>query len=121
MKLLIVDDSGPARQFVRRLLVAVTTDVEECDDGAGALECYRTFLPDFVLMDLEMKEMNGLQATKQIVASYPEAKVIILTNFDDALLRRQAQVAGARAYVIKEQMTDLARILQGLPSSQNLL
>ena len=65
--------------------------------------------------------MNGLQATSQILSCYPEAKVIIVTNFDDPLLRTQAQAAGARAYVVKEQMTDLARILQGLPSSQNLL
>jgi two-component system, NarL family, response regulator LiaR len=73
------------------------------------------------LMDLEMKQVNGLQATRQILACYPQAQVIIVTNFDDPALRTQAQAAGARAFVMKEQMTDLARILQGLPSSQNLL
>ena len=121
MKLLIVDDSRPVRQFLRRLLAAVTTDVQECEDGAGALDCYRAFLPDFVLMDLEMKQMNGLQATSQLMACYPEAKVIIVTNFDDPLLRTEAQQAGATAFVVKEQMTELTRILQGLSSSQNLL
>lgn len=121
MKLLIVDDSPPVRQFVRSLLASVTTDVQECEDGASALECYRRFLPDFVLMDLEMKQVNGLQATSQIMEFYPEAKVIIVTNYNDPLLRSQALAVGATAYVMKEQMTELTNILQGLPSSQNLL
>ena len=121
MKLLIIDDNQAVRQFMRSLLASVTTDVQECDDGASALASYGAFLPDFVLMDLEMKTVNGLQATCQIKASHPEAKVIIVTNFDDPLLRREAQKAGATAYIVKEQMTELPRMLQGLPSSQNLL
>ena len=120
MKLLIVDDSQAVRQFMRSFLAPMTTDVQECDDGASALASYQAFLPDFVLMDLEMKTVNGLQATSQITAIHPEAKIIIMTNFDDALLRAEAHRAGATAYVVKEHMAELPRILQGLPSLQNL-
>jgi DNA-binding NarL/FixJ family response regulator len=54
---------------------------------------------------------------RQIRASHPEAKIIIVTNFDDPLLRMEARQAGATAYVIKEQMSELTRLLQGLSSS----
>lgn len=67
-----------------------------------------------LLMDWEMKEVNGLAATRNLLARYPEAKVLIVTNYDERDLRQAAMEAGALAFVLKD---DLCRILDILPNA----
>ena len=99
------------RQMIKKLLDDLTDAFKECVDGAQALATYRQHRPDWVLMDIKMKEMDGLAATMQIKAAFPEAQIIIVTGHDDARLREAAQSAGACAYVNKENLFELRRIL----------
>ena len=69
--------------------------------------------PDWVLMDIKMTRMDGITATRAIRGSHPEARIIIVTNFEDRGLRSEAFRAGAGAYVLKENVTDLRRIIAG--------
>lgn len=112
MKLLIVDDHQEMRRVLRRLLSSVADEIAECDDGAAALAAYADCQPDWVLMDIEMEPIDGLTATRQLLIREPGARVLIVTNHDNAALRAAAQTAGARGYVLKENLFELPRLLQ---------
>ena len=93
------------RFFLRDLAI----DFEECADGADALQCYEKTRPDWVLMDWEMRRMNGLAATREIIGKYPQAKILIITQHDDEQLKEAAQKAGAKGFILKENLLDLRR------------
>ena len=112
MKLLIVDNNASTRRLIETIVACVATQIHECADGDEALEAYRTHRPDFVLMDLAMERMDGITATRQIRASDPAAKVIIVTQYDQADLREAANAAGACGYVWKENLLEIVRILR---------
>ncbi len=108
---LIVDDSRPMREFIRMTLGHAVVVVGECEDGSEALDAYARLIPDWVLMDLEMKEMDGISATKEIIAAYPKAQIIVLTDHDDVALHRAAFEAGAARYIIKDDLLSIVDIL----------
>lgn len=112
MKLLIVEDNWEMRRLLKRLLAGLAAEIYECDDGGEAAEVYSRTHPDWVLMDIEMKETDGIAATKLIKAFDPDAKVIIVTNYDEAALREAAHSAGACGYLLKENLLDLNRLLR---------
>ena len=111
LKLLIVDDNSVVRGMIRRFLADLAAEINETDDGESAFDAYAAFLPDWVLMDIEMKHTNGIVATERIRAVYPEANIVIVTNHDDDSLRERAMAAGACGYVLKENLLALRTIL----------
>jgi NarL family two-component system response regulator LiaR len=111
MNILIVEDNEQMRKMVKSLVADLAVSVHECSDGAQALDAYRESRPDWVLMDIEMKDLDGISATRQITRAFPEAHVMIVTNYDDVDLREAACEAGACEYVVKENLLDLRRIL----------
>ncbi len=111
MKVLIVDDSSQMRGMMRQFLPSTAGEICECEDGIDALEYYEKFLPDWVLMDWEMKRMNGLEATKQIIGKFPEAKILLVTQYNDRELRAAAAEAGAYGFVLKENLAELRQFL----------
>lgn len=110
-RVLIVDDSQPMREFIRMTLGESVVVVGECEDGSDALGAYSRLQPDWVLMDVDMKGMDGIEATRRIIAAYPKAQITIVTNHDDLKLRRAALAAGARGYVLKEDLLSILEIL----------
>ena len=112
MKLLIVEDNASTRRLIRTIVAGVATQVYECADGAEALASYIAHRPDFVLMDLAMQRMDGITATRQIRASDPTARIIIVTQYDEADLREEAKAAGACGYVRKENLLEVVQLLQ---------
>ena len=111
MNILIVEDNEQMRRAVKSIIGDLAEELYECGDGREALSAYAEHLPEWVLMDIKMVEVDGLAATRQIKAAFPEAKVMILTNDDDADLRAAAREAGACAYVSKEDLLEVRRIL----------
>ena len=75
--ILIVDESAPVRRMMRSLFADRVT-VYECDDGAKAAQCYAAQQPDWVLMDLTLNGMDGLTVMRQILAQWPQARVVIV-------------------------------------------
>jgi DNA-binding NarL/FixJ family response regulator len=73
---------------------------------------YTAHPPDCVLMDISMVPIDGITATRQIVQSFPTARIVIVTQYDDARLRAAAQGAGARGYVLKENLFEVRRFLE---------
>jgi len=112
MKLLIVDDNTSVRRLIASILSSRAHEIHECADGVDALTTYTALCPDFVLMDIAMKELDGIAATRQIVAAHPGARVIIVTDYDEAPLREAALLAGACGYVLKEDLLEVDRLLE---------
>ncbi len=107
MTMLIVDDSKKIRDMLKHLFRFDADSFYECEDGDGAFETYQSHRPDWVLMDIKMKHLDGMAATKSIKSNFPEAKIIIVTQFDDPFLRQEAKDAGAVDYVLKENIFSL--------------
>ena len=112
LKLLIVEDNPAVRRVIRSIVAALAEDIFECEDGLQALAAYHAHRPDFVLMDVAMNGLDGIAATRQIRATDPDAKVIIVTNYDEADLREAARAAGACDYVLKEDLLTLRQLLR---------
>src|SRR5436190_957894 len=111
LNLLIVEDSQPMSDLIRSIISDLAGEITECGDGAEALSAYTRCIPDWVLMDIRMKEMDGISATRQIKASYPEANIMIVTDYDGPNMREAARKAGACEYVTKENLLDMRRFL----------
>ena len=112
MNLLIVEDNVRMRQMIKNVVSDLVDEIAECEDGADALAFFSKTQPDWVLMDIQMKNTNGLTATRQILSEYADAKIVIVTNYDDAHFRESARQSGAVDYVLKENLLDIRRILQ---------
>ena len=106
IRILAVDDHPIVRQGIAGLL-GIQTDmilVGEACNGRDAIQQFRTHHPDVTLMDLQMPEMNGIDALIAIRNEFPDAKVIVLTTYvgDTQILR--ALKAGAQAYLLKNTL-----------------
>ena len=112
MKLLIVEDNPTVRRMIRTIVGALADEVYECGAGGAALAVYQTQHPDVVLMDIALGEVDGITATRQITTADANAYVIIVTSYDETDLREAAQQAGARGYVLKDNLLELRRLLQ---------
>ena len=112
MKILIVDDNRGMREMTRSFLQDLADEICECEDGIDALDCYRKFLPDWVLMDWEMKRMDGITATKEILRVFPKARILMFTQYDDVELRTAASEVGVSGYVLKDELMKLQSFLK---------
>lgn len=107
MKVLIVDDNEQARLMMKHYLRELSNEFRECEDGADSLQAYAEFLPDWILMDWEMKRLDGLTATRKIIEKHPAAKILMVTQYDDEALREAAFEAGASGFILKENLSAL--------------
>ena len=108
---LIVDDNREMRELVAQIVRKVSAAVFECEDGDEVLAAFALHRPDWVLMDVEMKRMDGLAATAELTRAYPEANVVIVTRYTDEQTRQAAREAGARHFVAKDDLIRLRDLL----------
>jgi DNA-binding NarL/FixJ family response regulator len=114
VRVLLADDHGVIRDGLGRLIAALD-DVElvaTAADGAEAVEAARRERPDVVLMDLEMPQLDGIEATRRIVAELPGIAVLVLTSFSDRPRIVGALEAGACGYLLKD--VDAAQVAEGI-------
>jgi len=101
---LLVDDQTLIRQGIR-VLLEIEPDIRvvgQAGDGREAIRQVETLHPQVVLMDVRMPEMDGLAATRELSARFPEVGVIILTTFEDDETVFEGLRAGARGYLLKD-------------------
>ncbi|MBP7692884.1 MAG: response regulator transcription factor [Anaerolineales bacterium] len=103
IRVLIVDDHPIVRQGVRSLLstCADLVLVGEAEDAAQALDLARTTQPDVILLDIRMPGTSGVEAVRALFRQAPQAKILILTSFEDDEYISQALQAGVHGYVLK--------------------
>jgi len=104
IRILLVDDQKLMREGLR-VLLEMETDLQvvgEAGDGEAALEIYARRRPDVVLMDIRMPGMDGVETTRRLRDRWPEARVIILTTFDDDEYVFEGLRAGALGYLLKD-------------------
>jgi two-component system invasion response regulator UvrY len=103
---LVVDDQAPFRLAARNV-IRMTKGFElvgEAGTGEEAVESIEAVRPALVLMDINMPGINGIEATRQIVAAHPEVVVFLCSTYQLADLPPDAETSGARAYVNKEAL-----------------
>jgi DNA-binding NarL/FixJ family response regulator len=108
IRVLIADDHGVIRDGLGRLISALP-DIElvgVAADGAEAVERCREVEPDVVLMDLDMPKMDGIEATRRVLADRPDTAVLVLTSFSDRPRILGALEAGACGYLLKDVASD---------------
>jgi DNA-binding NarL/FixJ family response regulator len=115
IRVLLVDD----HPVVRRGLSDLLRDVDDMEvvgaveDGSEAVAAVREHTPDVVLMDLSMPGTDGVSATREVLAAFPEVRVVVLTSFGEADQVRAALAAGAVGYLLKdEEPRDLLRAVR---------
>jgi len=103
IRILAVDDHPLLRSGIAALLAtqADMSVIAEASDGKEAIEKFRAHRPDVTLMDLQMPEMNGLDAMMAILREFPEARIIVLTTYTRDVEVLRAMKVGARAYLLK--------------------
>jgi DNA-binding NarL/FixJ family response regulator len=106
IRILAVDDHPVLRQGIAALIADESdmTLVAEAENGREAIRQFRTHHPDITLMDLQMPEMNGLDAMIAIRGEFPDARIIVLTTYTGDVQARRAIQAGARAYLLKNSL-----------------
>jgi NarL family two-component system response regulator LiaR len=108
IRVMLVDDHNVVRSGLAAFLRAYE-DLElvgEAKNGLEALHLCHEKQPDVILMDLMMPEMDGIAATKAILAEYPEIKIIAMTSFEEEQLVQGVLAAGAISYLIKNVTSD---------------
>jgi DNA-binding NarL/FixJ family response regulator len=114
MVFLIADDNSRMRASIKHFLSTRIPNhhmIHEAADGGAAIELYERAHPDWVLMDIQMEPVDGLVASRTILAAHPDAKIIILTNYDDSGYRQAAKALGTRAFILKEHLSQIPIIL----------
>lgn len=115
MKILIVDDNATVRRLIRHAVSEIADEVIERSDGDEAIAAYAEHRPDLVLMDVRMPRMDGLVATRLLKSQFPEARVFMVTDYDDDEVRSAAAEAGACGYALKQNLTELDTLLSCMP------
>ena len=122
MNVMIVEDNAKMREMIKRFIIRQVDNVElilESNDGAEAIEQYRQHRPDWVLMDVEMKPVDGIAAVNVIKKMDDHAKIIMVTSHGDTAIRAASQNAGALAFVLKEDLYQIPPIIAAAEKAQS--
>jgi DNA-binding NarL/FixJ family response regulator len=121
---LLVDDHALVRRGFRRMLEddADIAVVGEASEGNEAVRRALELRPRVIVMDCAMPELNGIEATREILAKYPETAILMLSMHSEETLVRQALDAGARGYVLKNAMDlDLVSAVKSIAAGMTVL
>lgn len=124
LRVLLADDHAMLREGLR-MLVSAQEDMEvvgEASNGRKAVALALELMPDVVVMDVSMPEMNGLKATERLQKLCPEIKVLTLTRHADSAYLQQLLQAGARGYVLKQSAAgELVRAIRAVAAGNTYL
>lgn len=111
-RLLIVDDQASSRELIRSFLSMPGITFHECASGQDAIALAEEIKPHWITMDIQMPGLNGFETVKAIKEVHPEARVLIVSSFNDPHFRDLARSAGASGFILKENLLALRLMLE---------
>jgi DNA-binding NarL/FixJ family response regulator len=124
LTVLLVDDHALVRRGFRRILEDEPSldVVGEASDGLEAVQLAEQLHPNVIVMDCALPQINGIEATRRILAKYPDTAILMLSMHSEDTLVRQALEAGARGYILKNAMDlDLVAAIQKIAEGKTVL
>jgi DNA-binding NarL/FixJ family response regulator len=121
VKILLADDSEIIRDGLRSLIEKQPgmQVVAGAENGRVAIKLNRKFRPDVIVMDIHMPELNGIEATRRIVAEFPDAKVVVFSMHSDQQFVIGALQAGVSGYLLKDSaFEELARAIRAVADNR---
>lgn len=108
MKILIADDHSIVREGLKSLIDKQKSMqvIGEAEDGQMAIDLTRELSPDIVIMDVSMPNLNGIEATREILRNKPDTKIIILSMYTDKHIVKESLEAGAKGYILKSNLLE---------------
>lgn len=122
MKVIVIDDDKLVEMSLTTILQS-DSEIEVVGsghDGIEAVELYKMEHPDIVLMDIQMKEMSGLEAAEQILALNKDAKILLLTTFSDEEYIVKALGLGVKGYILKQDFEAIIPALKAVNGGQSV-
>ena len=122
MRVIVIDDDQLVATSLKTILEA-SPDIEVVatgNDGTDAIAFYQEMKPDILLMDIQMKEMNGLEAAEMIIKEDPDAKILFLTTFSDDDYIIKALHLGAKGYILKQYFEGIVPSLHAVNQGQSV-
>lgn len=119
MKILIVDDHAAMRGLLCSIVSRLMPDelqIIECESAQAAVSLYAAQQPDCVLMDLELGQMSGFEAIRQIRTGDDAARIIVVTSHDTAPFRARAEALQVNGFVTKDNLTAIEPLLISNPN-----
>jgi two-component system chemotaxis response regulator CheY len=101
---MIVDDNERMRKAIIEIVALPKDQILECETGESAVNNYNKFNPDWILMDIQMKGMDGMAAAKKIKDKDPAVKIAFVTKYDDKVYRTAAKSIGVKFYFLKNDL-----------------
>ena len=123
MKIMIVDDHAEMRRLLKSVVsLSITDSVEfiECESGEDAIEQYPASEPHCVLMDIELKKIDGIYTTQQIYNYDDQANVIIVTSYCSPAFKKVAENLGVKGFVSKDNLSEIIPLLHTITQSQSI-
>lgn len=123
IRVAIVDDDEFVRSSLTTILSA-QSDIDVCatgSNGAEAVQLYEDAAPDVLLMDVQMPGCNGLEGARRILGRHPEALIVFLTTFSDDEYIVAALRMGAKGYLIKQEVANIAPAIRSVRAGQSVL
>ena len=124
IRILLADDHAMVRQGFR-LILSSQQDMEivgEAGNGREAVEMAEKLQPDIIVMDVAMPELNGIEATRKIIAALPRTRILALSMHKDSVYVREILRAGARGYLLKDSIdSDLLSAVRAMAKGEGYL
>lgn len=111
---MIVDDHAEMRRTLKTIVsfsLPKEVDFIECESGEEAVERYSIESPDCVLMDIQLKEIDGFEATQRIYNYHSQAKVIIVTSHIALSIKKRAESLGVSGFITKDNLSGISPLL----------
>lgn len=127
MRILVIDDDALVTKGLKTIIEGSTKKREEPfvvvatgANGLQAIQLYQDNLPDIVLMDIRMPEMNGIEAGQQILATFPDARIVYLTTFLEDEYIAEALRIGAKGYLLKTDFDSIIPAIEAVMNQQQV-
>lgn len=111
MTLMLVEDNLEFRNMLKNLFVKYFSEIIETDNGDDALEKFDIHRPDWVFMDISLAKSDGISSTRKIKLKHPEAKIVMVSQYNNPRIINASLKAGAFDFVTKDDISNLFNII----------